>query len=56
MVGRIDSGLGIGVLPPGAAELGVLVDHIEGKAHFAQAIRRTQTGEAGADHQHSKAL
>ena len=56
VVGRVDAGLGIGVLEPGAAQLGVLVDHLEGDGQLLQAVGRAQARETGAYHQHPKAV
>ena len=52
VVGRIDTGLGVIVLEPGATDLGVLVDHRKVQPHLLEAPGRAQTGEPGADHQH----
>ena len=42
VIRRVDTGLGIGVLEPGAAQLGVFVDQLEGDGQLLQAVGGAQ--------------
>src|SRR3712207_9135733 len=49
---RVHGAAGVPVLEPGAADVGVLLQHLERDAELLQADRGAQAAEAGADHDH----
>ena len=49
LVGHVDPAARVHVLQPGAADVGVLLEHGDRNAGLAQTVRRGQTGGAGAD-------
>jgi hypothetical protein len=49
VVGVVHPAAGVGVLEPGPADVGVLVDHDEGDADLLQSVGREQPRHAGAD-------
>jgi hypothetical protein len=50
LVGHVDAAAGVDVLEPGAADLGVLLEHGHGDAGLAQAVCGGQPRRARADH------
>ena len=55
VIGRVDAAAGVGVLQPGAAHVGVLLEHGVGDARLLQAMRRQDSRHTGADHRHVEA-
>ena len=52
VVRRVHAGTGVAVLPPRAADGGVLLDHGERDAGALEVDRRADPGDAGADDEH----
>ena len=55
VVGHVDPQVGVGVLEPRAADVGVLVEHRVRDPGLLEADRRAQAAEAGADDAHAEA-
>ncbi len=56
MVGDVDPEVGVGVLEPRAADVGVLLEHRVRDARLLETNRRTQTAETRTDDRDAESL